>query len=116
MLWHLGAKMAHKSAKTRQDTHEMIFEVQFMLLRCVFDIGASKTQCFTRVRNRNHAFSYVFLISWDSASFVVGLVLVCGLAICGFLCFCKNIENHETCNFLVSVIHFHTAQISHFCC
>ena len=30
MLWHLGAKMAHKSAKTRQDNHQMIFEVFFV--------------------------------------------------------------------------------------
>ena len=37
----------------------------------------------------------MFLISRDSALFVVGLVLVCGLAICGFLHFCKNIKNHE---------------------
>ena len=60
MLWHLGAKMAHKSAKTRQDNHQMIFEVKFIILQYVFDIGASKILCFTRVRNRNHVFYYVF--------------------------------------------------------
>ena len=54
MLWHLGAKMAHKSAKTRQDNHQMIIEVEFMLLLCVFDIGASKTSFFARVEFLKH--------------------------------------------------------------
>ena len=54
MLWHLGAKMAHKSAKTRQDNHQMIFEVKFIILLCVFDIGASKTLCFTGVEFLKH--------------------------------------------------------------
>ena len=54
MLWHLGAKMAHKSAKARQDNHQMMFEVKFAILLCVFDIGASKTLCFTRVRFLKH--------------------------------------------------------------
>ena len=49
MLWHLDAKMARKSAKTRQDNHQMSFEVKLMILLCVFDIEASKTLCFTRV-------------------------------------------------------------------
>ena len=49
MLWHLGAKMAHKSARTTQDNHQMIFEVKVVILLCVFDIGASKTLCFARV-------------------------------------------------------------------
>ena len=49
MLWHLGAKMAHKSARTTQDNHQMIFEVKVVILRCVLDIGASKTLCFTGV-------------------------------------------------------------------
>ena len=54
MLWHLGAKMAHKSARTTQDNHQMIFEVKVVILLCVFDIGASKTLCFTGVEFLKH--------------------------------------------------------------
>ena len=34
---------------------------EIAILQCVFDVGASKTLCFTRGRNHNHAFYYVFL-------------------------------------------------------
>ena len=54
MLLHLGAKMAHKSARTTQDNHRMIFEVKVLILLCVFDIGASKTPCFTGVEFLKH--------------------------------------------------------------
>ena len=37
MLWHLGAKMAHKSARTTQDNHQIILEVKVMILLCVFE-------------------------------------------------------------------------------
>ena len=54
MLWNLGAKMAHKSARTTQDNHQIIFEVKVMILLSVFDIGAIKTLCFTGVEFLKH--------------------------------------------------------------
>ena len=54
MLWHLGAKMAHKSARTKQNNHKIISKIKAMILLCDFDTGASKTMCFTRVEFLKH--------------------------------------------------------------
>ena len=47
MLWHLGAKMAHKSSRRKQDHHQIILEGRAMILLSVFVIEACKTMCFT---------------------------------------------------------------------
>ena len=54
MLWHLGTEMAHKSARTTQDNHQIVFEVKVVILLIAFDIGASKTLCFTGVEFLKH--------------------------------------------------------------
>ena len=54
MLWHLGAKMAHKSARRRQDNHQIFLEVKVLISLSMFEIGASRTLCCTRVEFLKH--------------------------------------------------------------